>query len=71
MVLSNVVLGRFCSNSAVLAGRQRVLATITANLPLCFQSLPTIKFCNPFVLITIRIAGGVGSGGPLQVLEMR
>ena len=25
--------------------------------PLCFQSLPTIKFCKPSVLITIRIAG--------------
>jgi len=25
---------------------------------LCFQSFPTIKFCNPFVLITIQIAGG-------------
>jgi|SRR5690242_2383725 hypothetical protein len=30
-------------------------------LPLCFQSLPTIRFCNPLVLITIRIAGGVGT----------
>src|SRR5215467_8773083 len=29
--------------------------------PLCFQSLPTIKFCNPFVLITIQIAGGCTS----------
>ena len=27
-------------------------------LPLCFQQLPTIKFCNSSVLITIRIAGG-------------
>ena len=26
---------------------------------LSFQPLPTIKFCNHFVLITIRIAGGV------------
>src|SRR5579859_698166 len=32
------------------------LATLSE--PLCFQSLPTIKFCNSFVLITIRIAGG-------------
>ena len=30
-------------------------------LPLCFQSLPTIKFCNSLVLTTIRIAGGVGT----------
>lgn len=29
-------------------------------LPLCFQQLPTIKFCNPFVLITLQIARGVG-----------
>ena len=28
-------------------------------LPLCFQSLPTIKFSNHFVLKTIRIARGV------------
>ena len=28
---------------------------------LCFQQLPTIKFCNPSVLITIRIAGGGGT----------
>ena len=32
--------------------------------PLCFQSLPTIKFCNPFVLITIRIAGRVRTPSP-------
>ena len=35
--------------------------------PLCFQSLPTVKFCNSFVLITIRIAGG-GYGGSLLTL---
>src|SRR5215469_3715837 len=28
-------------------------------LSLCFQSLPTIKFCNPFALITIRNGRGV------------
>lgn len=30
----------------------------TLSLPLCFQQVPTVKFCNPFALITIRIAGG-------------
>jgi len=28
-------------------------------LPLCFQQLPTIKFCNHVALITMQIAGGV------------
>src|SRR5438552_2770330 len=28
---------------------------------LCYQSLPTIKFCNSSVLITIRIAGDGGT----------
>jgi hypothetical protein len=26
--------------------------------PFCFQQLPTVKFCNSFLLITIRIARG-------------
>src|ERR671924_474827 len=26
--------------------------------PLSFQSVPTVKFCNSFLLITIQIAGG-------------
>ena len=34
---------------------------------LCFQSLPTIKFCNRFVLITIQIAGGVAGVPPLYL----
>src|SRR5215510_12279408 len=33
------------------------LLTCQCPLPLlCFQSLPTIKFCNSFVLITMQIA---------------
>jgi len=43
-----------------------VLLTETTALPatlhpLFFQQLPTIKFCNPFVLITMQIARGVGA----------
>ena len=34
-------------------------------LPFCFQSLPTIKFCNSFVLKTIQIARGVWGVGPI------
>jgi hypothetical protein len=34
-------------------------SAFTANCPSCFQSFTTIKFCNYFVLITIRIAPGV------------
>lgn len=36
-----------------------VLSSLVATLssPLYFQRLPIIKFCNPFLLITIRIAG--------------
>ena len=33
---------------------------------LCFQQLPTIKFCNPFIFITIRIAGGGYTPGTLH-----
>jgi hypothetical protein len=33
----------------------------TLSLPFYFQLLPTVKFCNSFVLITIQIARGVGS----------
>src|SRR5690242_10873411 len=35
------------------------LKSATLLRALCFQQLPTIKFCKPFVLITIQIAGGV------------
>ena len=31
-----------------------------------FQQFTTIKFCNPFALITIRIAGGGGSPPPSE-----
>jgi uncharacterized protein len=37
----------------------RCLKFATLSEPLSFQSLPTIKFCNPFVLITIRNGEGV------------
>src|SRR5690242_16452636 len=33
--------------------------------PLCFQQLPTVKFSKSFVLITIRIAGGVQGLQPM------
>src|SRR5215472_7793272 len=42
------------------------LATSVIALPLacvCFQQPPTIKFCNSFLLITMQIAGGVGTPG--------
>src|SRR5690348_7099474 len=38
------------------------LATLSETL--YFQSLPTIKFCNSFLLITIQIARGVDSPPP-------
>ena len=40
------------------------LKSDTLSLPLYFQQLPTVKFCNSFVLITIQIAGG-GWGVPI------
>src|SRR5215467_12700147 len=33
-------------------------------LAFCFQQLPTIKFSTPFVLISMKIAGGVGGARP-------
>jgi hypothetical protein len=39
----------------------------TLSEPLYFQPLPTIKFCNSFLLITIRIAGGGYRGSPLPL----
>src|SRR5215467_4603687 len=42
--------------------------------PLCFQSLPTIKFCNSFLLTTMQIARGVGTpegAGVKVILELR
>lgn len=38
----------------------------TLSEPLYFQRLPTVKFYNSFVLITIQNAGG-GYGGPLRI----
>src|SRR5215471_10315278 len=41
-------------------------------LSLCFQQLPTIKFSNPFVLITMQIAPGVWGVGcdfPISIFE--
>src|SRR5579859_770364 len=37
---------------------------------LCFQQLPTVKFCNSFLLITIQIARG-WVGMPLSVLGLK
>ena len=41
----------------------------TLSEPLYFQSLPTVKFCNPFVLITIRIARGGSTPLPARHLK--
>src|SRR5262249_1685392 len=43
-----------------LGTRHPSLATVVFALCylLCFQSIPNCPSCNPFVLITIRIAGG-------------
>ena len=52
----------------------RGLRFATPSEALCFQSLPTIKFCKPRVLITIRIAGGWGvspRAGVKVILELR
>ncbi len=38
---------------------------------LCFQSLPTIKFSNPLVLITIRNAGGWVVGALAEIFSKR
>ena len=38
-------------------------------LLLCFQQLPTIKVCNPFILITMQIARGVGGTRPTAHLK--
>jgi len=48
----------------------RCLKFATLSEPLCFQSLPTIKFSKSRVLITIRIAGGWGGAHPVGVSPM-
>src|SRR5215471_19687577 len=50
------------------------VCTCQCPLPLlCFQQLPTIKFCNPFLLITMQIARGVGgpSHFPFSLFNFR
>ena len=34
---------------------------------LSFQSVPTVKFCNSFLLLTIRIARSGGRGSPFSI----
>src|SRR5579859_547047 len=41
----------------------------TLSLPFCFQQLPTVKFCNSFLLITIQNAQGGGSPLPVRNLK--
>src|SRR5215472_17110365 len=48
----------------------RTSAACQCPLPLVsFQLLPTIKVCNPFILITMQIARGVGGTRPTAHLK--
>src|SRR6266496_6780013 len=51
---------------------ERLVAFLSSRLSTSFralwnQALTTIKFCNPFVLIFIQIAGGVHPPGSVRV----
>src|SRR5437899_3001463 len=51
---------------------ERLVAFLSSRLSTSFralwnQALTTIKFCNPFVLIFIQIAGGVQPPGSVRV----
>src|SRR6266568_7881263 len=43
-----------------LTACRRCFALVALCQLMCFQQVPTIKFRNPFVLITMQIAGGWG-----------
>src|SRR6266568_2911527 len=50
--------GSLCRSTANFQRLTNCLKFATLFESLCFQSLPTVKFTKPRVLITIRIAGG-------------
>src|SRR5229473_7398257 len=57
-------LNPFLLNVLLLFCRSRLSTSFRA---LWNQALTTIKFCNPFVLIFIQIAGGVHPPGSVRV----